>query len=131
MSIPNTQQVASGNIYPCRFVKRSGDHQVAQAGSNEKVLGISQEGTNTAPIPDVSSTYAAVSGESLRVFQDNEECLLDVAEAVTAGQKLKSDSNGKGVVGGAGSDEEIGAEVIRGAASGEKALVRVLRYKEA
>lgn len=122
-----TPMTATGNIYPCRFVKISGDFSVAQAGANERVFGISQMGTNKPPIPDVTSQYAAVSGETLRVFQDDEECLLELAATLSAGALLKSDADGKGVAVGTGSVQEAGATLLDGGVSGELRKVRVKR----
>ena len=87
---------ASGNITVCRFVSISGDFTVAQSGADEAAIGISQAGAGAAPIPGASA-YAAVSGDPIRVFGAGEVCELEVAEAITAGMKVKPDSNGKAV----------------------------------
>jgi len=123
----STPLTAGGNIYPCRFVKYSDDYKVTQATANDPVFGISQMGTNVPPIPDVTSQYAAVSGQTLHVFQDGEECLLELAASLTAGTKLKSDANGKGVAVGTGSVQEMGAILLEDGADGELRKVRVQR----
>lgn len=87
---------ASGTIKPSRFVKLSGVRQVAQAGDNEEILGVAMEGSNRAPLSDlVSDVYAAQAGESLLVYSTGEMCLVEAGAAVTAGDLLKSDAQGR------------------------------------
>ena len=119
--------LASGDIQPCRFVKTDADFSIAEANANEKLFGISQEGTRTAPIPDTSETLAAKVGEECRVFQDGEVCLLQLGDTVTADQDLKSDSDGAGVpaLTTGTTVQQIGAVALQGGAVGEKILVRV------
>ncbi|MGH7743820.1 MAG: hypothetical protein ACREQ5_03240 [Candidatus Dormibacteria bacterium] len=95
--------VAGGNVNPCVFVKYSGEHTVIQCtGSADEPIGISQEGTDAAPL-DGASTYAAVSGEPLMVhcpFEpggDERVLLVAGTGGWTYGQNLVSDANGNGV----------------------------------
>lgn len=119
--------LADGNIRTCRFVKNSGDFLLTEADANDKLFGISQEGTNKAPIPDVTTDYAAEAGQELRVFQDGEVCLLQLGDTVTVDQDLKSDSDGKGVpaLTTGTTVQQIGAVALQGGAADEKILVRV------
>lgn len=119
--------VASGSIYPARFVKVSGNRQVAQAGAGEDVCGISQVGTNKAPIPDVTSQYAAESGQPLEIHGFGSLCLLTLGGSVTAGDFLKADADGKGVT--ASSGDKCGALALEGGSSGEQVLVQVVSRK--
>ncbi len=123
-----SQVVAGGNISPCRFIQHSStDFKVTQAGANSKVFGISQAGTNFAPIPEVSAPYAATAGQQLQIFQDDEECLLELGGTVTAGDELKSDASGKGVVLAGSGAENVGAVALQAGVSGEQIKVRVKR----
>lgn len=89
---------ASGNISPSRFVTLSGEQTVAQAGDNQEIIGVAQEGSNKAPLQDyVSTVYAAETGQQLEVYSTGELCLVEAGAAITAGQLLKSDSQGRAV----------------------------------
>jgi len=130
MARDNPQLIAGGNISPSRFVKwdlsGGGDFTVIQATDNTKIAGISMEGTREAPIPSVSTAYAAQSGESFKVYGDGEICLLELGGTVVAGDDLSSDANGKGTaITGGTSTQEIGATALEGGASGELILVQV------
>jgi len=90
--------IAAGDVYPARFVKKTAnDWEFAQAGANEPIFGISQIGTNKAPIPDVTSDKAAEAGQSCRIHKEGERCLLQLGGTVAAGDRLKADTDGKGV----------------------------------
>jgi len=119
--------VASGNIYPSRFVKISGENQCAQCGAGDEPIGISMEGTNYPPIDDPHVTvagYAAVSGESLRIYGDGDESVLITAGAAfSAGAHLKADTDGKGIATTAATDAS-GAVALQ-AATAKDQLVPV------
>jgi hypothetical protein len=88
--------VASGDINRCRFVKVSGDFQLAQAGAGELVFGVAQEGTKEAPIPGASSLHA-VAGDVVRYYADGDVCEIEVGAAVAAGALVKADANGRAI----------------------------------
>ena len=89
---------ASANISPSRFVKISGEHTVAAAGDNEEIIGVAQEGSNKAPLADyVSTVYAAEKDQQLSVYSVGEICLVEAGGTISAGQLLKSDSQGRAV----------------------------------
>lgn len=121
--------VASAAIRPSRFVKLSGVRQVAQAGDNEDILGVAQEGSNRAPLQDlVTDVYAAQAGQSLLVYSAGEMCLVEAGAAITAGQLLKSDSQGRAVpIATTGTTiQNYGAVALDSASgAGEKILVLV------
>lgn len=120
--------IAAGDIYPARFVKQSGQpFEVAQAGANDALFGISQLGTNTPPIPGVTSDKAAVAGGSLRVHKPGERCFVTAGGTITAGDRLKSDADGKGVaIATSGTTpQRYGAIALQNAASGEFCEVEV------
>lgn len=130
MSSIGTPAFAGGDIYPCRFVKQSAaaDFNVLQAEANDPIKGISQNGTNLPPIPDVTSDKAAVAGQQLRVHTAPEGCLLELGGTVTASDRLKSDADGKGVaIATTGTTpQRYGAVAQQGGVSGEKVLVEVV-----
>jgi len=124
----NPQYIAGGNITAGRFVTFSptADFTVTQAGANVKIAGISMVGTREAPIPSVTTPYAAQSGESLRVHGDTEVCHLTLGGTVEPGDDLKSDADGKGVkIAGGTTTQEIGATSLQGGVSGDSILVQV------
>lgn len=131
--MPNTPSafVASGNIYPFRAVKISGDHTVAQSGANEWSAGIARGSTNQPPLNDlVTTNYHAQSGDIVHIIGDDEEGYMEIGDTVTAGQLLKPDTNGKGVpVAGSGLENVI-AEALMGGAASNIIRVRCLRLKQ-
>jgi len=120
---------ATGNIGPSRFVTISGEQTANQAGDNQDVLGVAQEGSNKAPLQDyVSTVYAAQAGEQLEVYSAGELCLVEAGAAITAGQLLKSDASGRAVaVATTGTViQNYGAVALQGAAAaGQKILCLV------
>lgn len=130
MSSIGISGVAGGDIRPCRFVKQSAvdDFTWLEADANEPVQGISQAGTNLPPIPDVTSDKAAVAGQSLRIHTPPEPCLLELGGTVAAGDRLKSDADGKGVaIATSGTTpQRYGAVAQQAGSSGEKIQVNVL-----
>jgi hypothetical protein len=89
--------VASGDIYPARFVKYDpADGKVLQCVAGDVPFGISQEGTRRSPYVD-GTGRAAAAGEQLAVYTLGERAQLQVAAAVTPGLRLKPDANGMGI----------------------------------
>lgn len=128
----NPSFLAGGNISPSRFVKPDlgTDFSVIQATANSTIAGISQSGSREAPIPAVTTPYAAADGESLRVHGMGEVCLLTLGGTVAAFDQLKSDGNGKGVVAAAGvTTQEIGAVALQSGVSADIILVQCTPYK--
>jgi len=93
--------VAGGDIRTCRFVKlsTSANNTVLEADANEAVIGISTDATRDAP-QEGSSALAAADGEVLSITPFNgDPCLLEIGSGgCAAGDELKSDADGKGVV---------------------------------
>lgn len=90
--------LAGGTIRTARAVKITAAHTVSESDANEKSVGISQEGSNYPPLSDlVSTNNAAVAGEQLKVYGPGEECLITAGDTIAAGDRLKSDADGKGV----------------------------------
>lgn len=116
---PNSTFRAGGTIAPFRFVKQSGNYGAVQAGAGEAPIGVSQQATNAFNVTDV----AASSGQPIGVYGNSQECWLEFGGSVTAGDRLKSDSAGKGVT-ASGSDGS-GAVALEGGSSGNLYRVRV------
>lgn len=126
--------MANGDIRPARFVElqnASGQARAIEANANEKVIGISMNGTNKAPIPDVTSTNAAESGQHLRVHVQGEETLLELGGTVAAAAFIKSDADGKGVAALTTGTvtQEIGAVALESGVSGELIRVKVQLHR--
>lgn len=129
MPIPGAPYTAGGNIAPARFVKIStaADHTILQAGAGDKAIGVTHKGVRNAPYSSLNDGYAAIAGESgFRVFFEGEVCHLELGTGgATAGDRLKSDTNGKGVA--VASDEDwYGAEALETGSAGDVILVRVV-----
>ncbi len=83
----------------------------------------------SSPRPGGESTLAAESGDPLHVYADGDECLLEAGEAITAGNWLKPDSQGRGIVIDNTASDPIGARALEDAgAAGEKIKVRVTTH---
>ena len=126
--------MANGDIRPARFVElqnASGQARAIEANANEKVIGISMNGTNKAPIPDVTSTNAAESGQHLRVHVQGEETLLELGGTVAAAAFIKSDADGKGVAALTTGTvtQEIGAVALESGVSCELIRVKVQLHR--
>ena len=120
---------AGGTIRVSRFVKITGNSTVSEAEAANRVVGISQAGGRTPPIPDVTTdpVEAAQSGEQLQVFQLGEECLLRIGDGgCSAGDALKADADGDGVTCASGGNNWYGAIALEAASAGELALVQVV-----
>ena len=120
---------AGGTILPSRFVKITGDSTVEQTGAGETIFGISQEFSRDVPVDVIpaSGVNAAILDDQIRVFGQADVCLLDVdgsGGAITAGQTLKSDANGRGISLGVVATDETGAIALEGATT-LGALIRV------
>lgn len=125
---------AAGNINPCRFVKvtTSENKRVEEADANETVIGVSQEGAQDAPIPS-ASTLAAEDEDSLDIRGPGRVCkLVAGGGGWTAGDRLKSDADGKGVtIATTGTTiQHIGAIALESVSAGEKGDVLVVIYSE-
>ena len=122
---------ASANIRPSRFVKKSGLYTVAEASTGERMMGISAEFSNYAPLPS-QTEYLAASGDPVSMIingdgqQEDRPVLLVIGSGgCVFGDLLKSDSAGAGVI--ASTDKDCyGALALGTAASGEAVPVRLL-----
>ena len=103
----------------------SGNNTVSQSTANQRVFGIASKDAKAAPIPS-ASTLAAASGDSVGITVAGGVALLEYGDTVTAGQRLKADSVGRGVpMATSGSQQNVGAYALEGGASGELHMVQV------
>jgi len=115
---PNANSVATGTINPSVFVTASGSFEVAQSGSGDTPIGVSQVNTKLFNL-----TYAADAGDAICSFSEAQECWLLYGGTVSAGDRLKPDSSGRGVT--AGPTDSSGALALEAGAINELHRVRV------
>lgn len=116
--IPQANYISTGNLNPSAFVTTSGPFEVAQSTTSDAPIGVSQSNTKL-----FNSSLAAASGDVTGVYTEGQECWLTFGDTVTAGQRLKPDSSGRGIP--AGSTDSSGAVALESGAVGELHRVRV------
>jgi len=92
--------MANGTIRPSRFVQldSSAAHKGLEGSANCQIIGIAMPGSNYPPLSDLITTpNAATVGQYFQMYGDGEVCLVEAGAAVTTGNRLKSDSVGRGV----------------------------------
>jgi hypothetical protein len=104
--------MAAGTIYPCRFVSMnpvSADANsfkvIEDIVAAQNIVGVSQEGTTGFPMNATNDmgvtapTAAALAGQNVKIFGMGEECLIELAGTVNAGDYIKANAttDGKGV----------------------------------
>ena len=128
--MPTPSLMAQGDVRPSRFVKIDPDNDrgALESDANERVIGISMEGSREAPIPSVTTALAAQDGEQMHFYGQGEICLLELGGTVSSNDRLKSDADGKGVViATTGTTiQHFGAVALRDGVSGDKIEVQVL-----
>jgi Uncharacterized conserved protein (DUF2190) len=99
MDIPGPTFRAGGTISPCRAVTLdvSNDNQVVQVSSTSQfIIGIAQEGQRNAPgVLGSDNTVAANQGDQIDVRTIGRVALVEIGSAVTRGDKLVADANGR------------------------------------
>ena len=126
MAAPGFASVAGGNVRPKRFVKLTGvDNTFAECGAGDQVAGISGCGTRNPPYASLDDGFIAIAGETFPVFGPTEVVPLVAGAAINAGERLKSDSAGRGTPVTANNDQ-YGAVALQDASgAGVEILVRV------
>jgi len=132
--MPAGHYIAGGNINPSRFVMGEAGtaKTVLQATANAKIVGISQEGARQAPLNDlVTTNYAAIDGDSLKVYADSDtDVLVEAGGVITAFDSVRSDAVGRAVT--AASGENVGAVALEAAAAaGELIKVQIAIVRNA
>ena len=92
MPITSPNVLANGNIFPSTAVMPdttvAGGNNVVQATANARCLGIAYEGSREAPIPSVTTPYAAQQGDAIKIYGDGDECLALLGGSVAVGDFL-------------------------------------------
>ncbi len=114
------------DVAPSIFVKREAgvDHSVVPCTAGDIAVGVSDEGSRSAPIPD-AVPLAGKEGESAQVYSLGEPCEVFAGAAIAAGDFLKPDADGKAVPAAAGNQYSAVADAS--AAVGEKVKVTIER----
>lgn len=133
--MPNTPPnlMAGGNISPSRFVMMDTDpNQCIQATDNAETIGVTHDSTNYAPLSDQTvSEYAAKDGQNVRLFGDGDVCLITAAEALSVGDEVKADGDGKAqAIATTGTTNQQVAAVMLEAASAEDVLAKCYLIKK-
>lgn len=128
--MPGQTLIAGGTIQPHRFVQLDPNnaYTALQASAGAPIMGIAAECTDRAPIPENGTTApAAVSGDPFRHYGVGEIAPLEVGGDVSPGDKLRSDTDGKGVVvdTSSGGDQNVGAVALEAGAAGNIIKVTV------
>lgn len=98
MPLLNASWVAGEDIAPRLIVRQdtASPRQILKATLGHYPVGVSVEGGIYAPIPEVSSQLAALSGGQCRVYGPGEECEIEVGSvAITIGDFIAPDANSK------------------------------------
>lgn len=91
--------LASGSVIPSRFVKRdtTADGKGLQCGAGDQVAGVSQKGSRRIPYGGLDDGNCAIAGEPFEYYAEGELAYLELGGTVAAGDRLKSDSVGRGI----------------------------------
>ncbi len=119
--------VASSTIQPARFVTPSGDNTVTQSVLGDEPIGISGVAVKYAPIPQITNNPGAEAGDTLQVYGLGDYCLLVLGSGgCNAGDFLKPDGSGQGIVSGNTAVDAVGARAVNGGAVGEFVRVQIV-----
>lgn len=123
--------LAAGNIPPARFLNMpdsaGNDYsaQLATVSTGQPPLGISEPADRYAPGTAFDNLFAATAGLDVMVIQEGEEGLLETGGAVTGGDMLMPDANGRGIT--CTNGNYYGARALESAsASGTRIRVQVV-----
>jgi hypothetical protein len=131
------QAKANGTIYPCRFVSvypatsnADGFKVIEDIVVAQPIIGVSQQGTTGFPMSSTNDmgvtapTAAALDEQEVMVFAVGEQCLIELAGTVNAGDYIKANAttDGKGVVAAiaTASQQFVGGIALQYGVSGEK-----------
>jgi hypothetical protein len=116
--------VASGNIFPFRFVKISGAFQGAQCLADEYPVGVTDGSIFSPTVINNSTSLHASSGRTI-TLQPSNTVQIECGASVTAGAYLESDADGKGVP-AAGAAATSAYIALEAGAAGE--IIRAWRF---
>lgn len=109
--MPDYNKIANGDIATCRFVKldTTSPGRVLQATAGSRVYGISGPDKRFAPYTPLDDGLHRKVNEPCTIYGPGDnKAQLEIAGTVTAGDRLKSDADGKGVTTTTANDE-VGA----------------------
>ena len=131
MPLINPNYVAGEDLYPKRIVVRATDEgNAVNMGDNGTYapVGVTHNGTREAPIPSVTTAYAALSGEPVRVHGLGDVCEVEAGEALTDGCEVMSGTNGVAMVATAGN--YVAGVCQKAVDSGDDAWIQVMCYQK-
>ncbi len=95
----NQSWVAGESIGPSLIVRQdtASPRQILKATLGYLPVGVTHEGTIYAPIPEVSTQYAVLSGDACRIYGPDEECEVYVSAtlAIAVGDPIAPDAASK------------------------------------
>ena len=98
--------VANANVSPSTIVKydtsSTAPRVIQAAAATDVMIGVAQAGTHQTPLTGLDDGYAATAGLNLTVFTVGDLCQVIVGAAVSAGDRLTSDSSGRAITASAG-----------------------------
>jgi len=116
--------VASGNIYPFRFVKISGDFTgAACAAITDQVIGVTDGSLRLASV--LGATYHAISGDPI-TLQPSNTVQVELGGTVTAGNYLMPKATDGTAVVAAGATAVSSYIALQGGDSGD--IIRAFRF---
>src|SRR5262245_9360088 len=126
---------AGGNIKPKRIVRltNAADNTVVQASAATAMMyGVSGQGTRYTEITGLSLNdgFHAIVGENVKVFGAGEVAPLKAGATVVRGDRITSDSDGRGIPTTTDGHYVIG-EALQSAATNEDFEVRILPSQRA
>ncbi len=125
--------VANGDIAPSRILildTSAGANKVIQASSAtaSPLYGVAQAGTRNTPLTGLDTGFAASAGDNIAVFTAGDRVQVEIGAAVSAGNLLTSDTNGRAIA-ATSTNYVIGEAIDSGTALGQLIEMRVMPYK--
>ena len=116
--------VASENMGVSLFVNivSGAPYTVELCDAGDVAYGVTQEGTNKAPIPGVTG-YAAETNESLKVYTIGDVCPVIADTTIAAGDYLKPSVDAQATP--CSSADKYSAIALNDAAAGERVKARI------
>lgn len=122
---------AGGNVAPNRYVTQdtTADYQVLQSTAGQQIAGVAMGGSRyPSGFGSLDDGFVAILGENLRYYTAPDKGVpLELGGTVVAGDRLKSDANGKGVTTTTDRDE-YGSVARAAGASGDIIPVDLVPY---
>jgi len=131
MPLINPNYVAGEDLYPKRIVNRDtteGNSVLMSDAGSSTPVGVTVNGTREAPIPSVSTAYAALEGEPVRIHGLGDVCEVEAGEALTDGCEVMAGTNGVAMVATAGN--YVAGICQKAVDSGDDAWIQVMCYQK-